>query len=154
MGAGVIMIAVYELRTDLEVKLSRLIIVLDDYNADQLSQDLDGDWDTSFTRQQPDGSHHINIRLDSEWAYLEGWRKGSCTLVIKARDSCDYVLELANGCKLICKDNYVPHGVVPGEFGDYIILEIVDGYVVNMPSDFDLSEFDTVEGDIAKLFRN
>jgi len=36
---------------------------------------------------------------------------------------------------------YVPHGVVPGEFGDYIHLEIEGGIITNWPKKPDVSAF-------------
>ena len=37
--------------------------------------------------------------------------------------------------------DYVPHGVVPGEYGDYVILKIDKGRIVNWPAKPDVSEF-------------
>ena len=38
--------------------------------------------------------------------------------------------------------DYVPHGVVPGEYGDYVDLQInADGIITNWPKQFDYSEF-------------
>lgn len=40
-------------------------------------------------------------------------------------------------------DDYVPHGVVPGEYGDYIDLEInTEGTITNWTQSLDFSEFD------------
>ena len=43
-------------------------------------------------------------------------------------------------------ESYVPHGVVPGEFGDYVILDIdKDGVITNWPEKPDVSEFFPVD---------
>lgn len=40
------------------------------------------------------------------------------------------------------EDNYVPHGVVPGDYGDYVDLKIgSDGVIKNWPQKPDVSEF-------------
>ena len=37
--------------------------------------------------------------------------------------------------------DYVPHGVIPGEYGDYINLEIEGGIITNWPKKPDVSAF-------------
>lgn len=45
------------------------------------------------------------------------------------------------------EQNYVPHGVVPGDYGDYIILDIKgDGTIANWPKSPDVSAFFQIEG--------
>lgn len=40
------------------------------------------------------------------------------------------------------ENNYVPHGVVPGEYGDYVDLNINEhGIITNWPKNPDVSEF-------------
>jgi hypothetical protein len=38
-------------------------------------------------------------------------------------------------------EDYVPHGVVPGEYGDYVHLQIVEGKITNWPKKPDVSAF-------------
>lgn len=37
--------------------------------------------------------------------------------------------------------DYVPHGVIPGEYGDYVHLKISKGIITNWPKNPDFSEF-------------
>lgn len=36
---------------------------------------------------------------------------------------------------------YVPHSIVPGEYGDYIDFKIENGIITNWPKEIDFSEF-------------
>lgn len=53
------------------------------------------------------------------------------------------LLEIVDGVEkvLASLSDYVPNGVVPGSFGDYVELEIQDGHVTNMPKRLDVSAF-------------
>jgi hypothetical protein len=60
----------------------------------------------------------------------------------KVRDGGTYTLLAPDGSEVSSiRENYVPNGVVPGEYGDYIDLDIKDGVVDNWPKRPDLSDF-------------
>jgi hypothetical protein len=52
-----------------------------------------------------------------------------------------YLLDASFGIVASIENDYVPHGVVPGDYGDYIDLKIVDGVIVNWPKKIDVSAF-------------
>ncbi len=62
---------------------------------------------------------------------------------MKVCDEGVYTL-LSDGKEVATRDGYVPHGVVPGEYGDYVILNIAsDGKITNWPApdEIDLDGF-------------
>jgi phosphoribosylformylglycinamidine (FGAM) synthase PurS component len=62
---------------------------------------------------------------------------------MKVRDRGSYTL-LDPQMQTIAKieQDYVPHGVIPGSYGDYIELDIdANGKIRNWPKSFDLHEF-------------
>lgn len=67
-----------------------------------------------------------------------------CRLDMKVCDSGRYTLYTLYGDhwdKVAELQDYVPHGVVPGEYGDYVELHIKNGVIVNWPRNPDLSTF-------------
>lgn len=67
---------------------------------------------------------------------------GPATVHIKAVDRGTYTLIGNDGCYVAELQDYVPHGVVPGSYGDYIELEIDEhNKVTNWPKQIDVSEF-------------
>lgn len=64
-------------------------------------------------------------------------------LYMKVTDSGSYELRDAGGNGLAgIHQDYVPHGLVPGEWGDYVHLKIGGGGVItNWPEQPDVSEF-------------
>lgn len=68
-----------------------------------------------------------------------------CVLRMKVRDSGIYTLyrfynDYLEKISEIYED-YVPHGVVPGEYGDYVELIIDNGIITNWPKNPDVSAF-------------
>jgi len=75
---------------------------------------------------------------------IEGWPQGqSGRLQMKVCDEGTYTLFDAGGRQVARLENdYVPHGVVPGEYGDYVDLEIDEtGIIANWPKRPDVSRF-------------
>lgn len=73
---------------------------------------------------------------------IEEWPEGkSGKLAMKVCDEGTYTL--LNGTKQIAKrQDYVPNKVVPGEYGDYIDLEINEhGIITNWPKNPDVAAF-------------
>lgn len=81
---------------------------------------------------------------------IKEWPKGKSGKVdLKVVDEGIYTLLLENGHEVARVENdYVPHGVVPGEYGDYVRLDIGrDGVIKNWPKQPNLSKFEGQEED-------
>ena len=64
------------------------------------------------------------------------------TLHMKVCDEGLYKLFDQDWVELACIDGYVPHGIVPGKYGDYIEMDIdEDGFVTNWPKKPSFSDF-------------
>lgn len=72
-----------------------------------------------------------------------GWPQGkSGKLDMKVCDEGIYTLLDDRNKPLAKLDGYVPHGVVPGEYGDYVRIDINDkGIITNWPKSPDVSKF-------------
>ena len=63
-------------------------------------------------------------------------------LYCKVCDAGVYTLFDEDGQTIAIRAGYVPHGIVPGEYGDYIDLKINEqGIITNWPKQPDASEF-------------
>jgi hypothetical protein len=85
-----------------------------------------------------------NAIIDIDRGTILDWPVGrSLDMYMKVCDSgCYHLLdgEMTAVASLI--NEYVPHGVVPGEYGDYIHLNIdKDGKILNWGKNIDLDEF-------------
>jgi hypothetical protein len=78
-----------------------------------------------------------------EGGRIQNWAApGTFQLFEKVVDEGTY--ELLDGAgKVLAKieNDYVPNRVVPGEYGDYVDLEIVDGVITNWPEQPNPAEF-------------
>ena len=75
---------------------------------------------------------------------IVGWPSGKTgDLYMKVCDEGTYTLLGLDGQVLAARrQEYVPHGIVPGEYGDYIDLKInADGVITNWPKKPDVSAF-------------
>lgn len=88
----------------------------------------------------------IDLRDDGT-AYLRYWpeKRGRCELQMKVTDGGIYKLlgPGPDGVFIACLAyEYVPHGVVPGRYGDYVHLDIQpDGRIANWPRQMDIQAF-------------
>lgn len=82
-------------------------------------------------------------KVDIDTGVIEGWPHGDAReMFVKVCDAGIYTLLDASGNELALLDRYVPHGVVPGEYGDYVSLKIDEsGRITNWPKNPDVSEF-------------
>lgn len=73
--------------------------------------------------------------VDVETGRIQDWNKsGEFSLCDKVRDEGTYELLSPSGFVVgRIEDNYVPNRLIPGEYGDYIELQIKDGVVMNWP---------------------
>jgi len=82
--------------------------------------------------------------VEIETGRIEGWIDGTdaCNLYAKVCDAGVYTLLNSDGETEAVRAGYVPHGVVPGDYGDYISLNIgSDGVITNWPKSIDVSDF-------------
>lgn len=83
-------------------------------------------------------------RVEIDTGKIVGWPEGkSGKIEMKVSDGGVYTLLSPSGSHLAkIEDGYVPHGVVPGSYGDYVELEIdANGVITNWPKTPDVSEF-------------
>lgn len=68
-------------------------------------------------------------------------RKGEMYMKVADQGSY-YLLDKEGNTVLSIEDDYVPHGIVPGQYGDYISLVINDqGIITNWPKRPSLADF-------------
>ena len=82
--------------------------------------------------------------IDLETHQIRNWAQGeSRHLYIKVSDGGVYSLMTKDfECVAMLTYEYVPRGVIPGRWGDYIDLQIDEtGKVVNMPQKLNFDEF-------------
>ena len=82
-------------------------------------------------------------RIEIDTGRIIGWPHGmSGDVYLKVCDSGVYELRNEAGRVAIREGEYVPHGVIPGEYGDYVSLVIsTDGVITNWPKHPDVSAF-------------
>jgi len=83
----------------------------------------------------------VTVNLDT--GEIQGWPKGKeAKLYMKVTDCGCYHLMSHGAIVAERNEEYVPHGVVPGEYGDYIDFKINgDGIITNWPKRPNLSVF-------------
>lgn len=87
--------------------------------------------------------------VDIDTGAITGWPKGDKrSMHVKVCDAGFYKLINSDGELIATKCGYVPNGVVPGAYGDYVELEIDEnGIITNWPKNPDISEFFREEED-------
>ena len=81
--------------------------------------------------------------IDIKTGIVHNWPKDqSADLYMKVCDEGSYHLldEEYNTIKSIVND-YVPHGIIPGEYGDYVDLKIVEGVITNWKKNPNAKDF-------------
>lgn len=81
--------------------------------------------------------------VDVETGRIQDWnRSGEFSLCDKVRDQGTYELLSPSGSVVgRIEENYVPNRLVPGEYGDYIELQIKDGVITNWPKSPEFGAF-------------
>jgi len=120
-----------------EVDLKKIII---DINPRYIGDTDDDDVPTDFPGIDGD---NWRASVELETGRIEGWPEGQeSRLYAKVCDAGRYSLYANDGSCITTLDGYVPHGVVPGDYGDYIDLDIgPDGVIKNWPSRLDFDDF-------------
>lgn len=82
------------------------------------------------------------VAINADTGQIRNWPAGvEHKLHMKVTDGGTYTLLDDDGAEIShIEQDYVPHGVIPGDYGDYVILDIgPDGVIRNWPKKFDLS---------------
>jgi hypothetical protein len=85
---------------------------------------------------------YAKVNIDT--GKIEDWPQGKEGDIecMKVTDSGIYTLLAPNGTVVATRQNYVPHGLVPGDYGDFVSLKInAQGIITNWPKRPDLSAF-------------
>lgn len=88
--------------------------------------------------------------IDVDSGTILNWRKGVKAKVhYKVCDSGSYYLRDAEGKDVLwIEEDYVPNGLIPGKYGDYIEMDIdAEGRILNWPKSPHISEFEGGESD-------
>ncbi|MCK5609097.1 hypothetical protein KAR91_44895 [Candidatus Pacearchaeota archaeon] len=74
--------------------------------------------------------------VDIDTGKIDKWPQGqTLDLYMKVCDEGMYRLFDTDWNELACVDGYVPHGIVPGSYGDYVELKINEfGVITNWPT--------------------
>lgn len=83
--------------------------------------------------------------IDVETGRILNWKQGvKASVHFKVCDCGSYYLKDAVGnVVLSIEGDYVPHGLVPGDYGDYIIMDISeDGIITNWPKNPSFEDFE------------
>lgn len=100
-----------------------------------------GDEDIAYDFPLRDGDVW-QATVDVSNGSIKDWPKGeSGTLYTKVTDSGTYSIHDADMNEIKRIDDYVPHGMVPGEYGDYINLEIDESGVITNFNPTSIDEF-------------
>ena len=126
---------------DVEIKYV-VIDIAPRYIGDSEDDDMPSDFPL-LNEEKTQWRAKVNI----DTGIIEGWPHGDAReMFVKVCDAGIFSLLDAQGNELAKLDGYVPHGVVPGEYGDYVSLKIDEnGRITNWPKSPDVDEF--FEGD-------
>ena len=119
---------------EVEIEVDRVTLFLPDRH-NELAED---------TPQLISGALRLHVVIDT--GEIIGWPKGkdwSLDVFLKVTDTGIYTLLDPFGEQVgEINQNYVPHGLIPGEYGDYVNLKIDDqGFITNWPKEPNVSEF-------------
>lgn len=85
----------------------------------------------------------LNLRVEIDTGKIKDFPETLETEIsMKVCDEGTYVLLDAQGNQVrALEGEYVPHGLVPGEYGDYVNLKIKNGIITNWPKRPNLNDF-------------
>ncbi len=83
------------------------------------------------------------ITVDIDTGTIRNWPNYVANVHMKVCDEGEYTLRDASGKEVAKKEfDYVPHGLIPGKYGDYIIMNIdACGVITNWPKRPNVDEF-------------
>ena len=118
-----------------------IAIVVIDIEPRYIGDSEDDDMPTDFPLLVDGKTWRASVNIDT--GKIEGWPKGEKrSMHVKVCDAGIYTLIDASGIEVAQINGYVPHGVVPGSYGDYVELTIDEnGVITNWPKNPDISRF-------------
>lgn len=122
-----------------EVEIRTVIIdIAPRYIGDSEDDDMPTDF-PMLNKQKTAWIASVNI----DTGEIDGWPAGDARkMQVKVCDAGIYSLIDTEGNQVAKFSGYVPHGVVPGSYGDYVELSIDEcGVITNWPKHPDISEF-------------
>ena len=127
------------IKIEKEVDIQKVVI---DVAPRHIGDDEDDDMPTDFPGLC-DLKENWKCSVIVDTGQIEGWPVGDArTLHIKVCDAGLYTLYDSEGNGVAVIDGYVPNGLVPGSYGDYIEMDIDEnGIITNWPKRPDLSDF-------------
>jgi hypothetical protein len=87
--------------------------------------------------------------IDIDAGTVLDWPQGkTLDMYMKVTDSGVYTLYTDEFKEVVSRQDYVPHGLVPGEWGDYVHLKIdATGKITNWPTKISLADFEEDDHD-------
>lgn len=83
-----------------------------------------------------------HVDIDIATRRIKDWPGPAFRLYIKVCDEGVYELRAGNE-SIATRRDYVPHGIVPGAFGDYVEINVeADGTITNMPHEAGVEAFE------------
>jgi len=121
-----------------EVELSMILLR---FSPRYVGDTEDDDIPSTFPLLDKDGVIKMDIHIDS--GRILNWPKGkSFNIYCKVCDRGTYHLVSEGRIVASIEDDYVPNGIIPGDYSDYIKMEIDEsGKVLNWPKNPCVSEF-------------
>jgi hypothetical protein len=88
--------------------------------------------------------------IDAATGEIYHWPRGkTLDMYMKVCDSGTYILRDGSGDIIAARYDYVPHGIIPGEYGDYVDFKINEmGKITNWRKHIDLSDFEGFGDDV------
>ena len=121
-------------------KTVEIVSVIIDVKMRYVGDSEDDDVPTDFPMLNGD---HWKVKVGVDTGIIEGWPKGrEQYLHTKVCDAGLYTLIDDSGDVVSVRDGYVPNSLVPGDYGDYIIMNIDgDGKIKEWPENPCVDEF-------------
>ena len=127
------------IKIEKEVEIRTVII---DIAPRYIGDTKDDDMPTDFPLLNAEKTAWV-ASVDIDTGAIAGWPHGDARKMhVKVCDVGIYKLIDSDGSEVAAINGYVPNGVIPGSYGDYVELEIDEnGIITNWPKHPDISGF-------------
>lgn len=128
-----------KIKVEKEVEIKHVLI---DIAPRYIGDDEDDDIPSNFPLLNESKTAWV-AKVNIDTGQIEGWPQGEIRkLFCKVCDAGVYKLLDENGNVVATHSGYVPHGIVPGEYGDYVELDINEsGIITNWPKELSFCHF-------------